>query len=342
MTTGQPPSYQYATIDDIPVALPKKPVRFVDEYRLFIRQSGKAYSTENTYVYWALFFIRFHKKQHPVKLGSKEVVEFLHFLITERHVSASTQKTALNALAFLYNQFLKKPLGDMKFSYAKKSPRIPAVFSHDEAVHIIQQLKDPVKMIAQLFYGSGLRLSEVIRLRVKDVDFAMHHLIVRDGKGNKDRTTLLPKSLIEPLRDQIQFVNAQFEQDMKNRVSPVYMPNALSRKYPSYARQLAWQYVFPSFALSVDPRANAIRRHHIYRGTVQRQIQQAIRAAGIHKQASCHTFRHSFATRLLQKGFDLRKIQQLMGHSDIKTTEIYLHVLDNLGNWVTSPIDGAI
>ncbi|GAB1261817.1 integron integrase [Aurantivibrio plasticivorans] len=326
-------------IEDIPPALPSKPTRFLDQFRLYMRTDGKSYSTEKTYVYWARFYINFSGKAHPTTLGTDAVRDFLTFLATQRNVSSSTQKTALNALAYLYNQFLKQPLGDIGFRYAKKPPRIPTVFSHDEAKRVIAELKYPSKLMAQLMYGSGLRISEAIRLRVKDIDFEQGYIVIRNGKGNKDRTTLLPKLAVDELKVQIGKVEKLLEDDIRNGVNPVYLPNALARKYPNYGRELAWQYVFPSQVLSVDPRAGVERRHHIHRYTVQRHIHDAIRKATIHKQASSHTFRHSFATRLLYKGFDLHKIQQLMGHSDISTTQIYLHVLDEIGNWVTSPID---
>lgn len=326
-------------IDDIPTPIPANPTRFIDQYRLFMRQQGKSYSTEQTYVYWSLYYIRFCNKDHPKTRGAEDVTAFLTDLVAQRYVSVNTQKTALNALACLYNQFLKQPLGELSFHYAKRPPRIPTVFSHQEAKRVIEVVHPSVQLIVQLFYGSGLRLSEALRLRIKDVDFAMRYIIVRDGKGNKDRTTLLPKSLVPALQLQIEVVRKSHELDLANGVSPVYMPYALARKYPKYAKELGWQFMFPSSSLSVDPRTELERRHHIHRCTVQKHVHGAIRAAKINKQASCHTFRHSFATRLLQKGFDLRKIQQLMGHSDIKTTEIYLHVLENLGDWVVSPMD---
>jgi integron integrase len=311
----------------------------IEYCRLFLRQQGKSYSTEKTYVYWALYYIRFCKKGHPKTRGAEDVTAFLTYLVTQRYVSVNAQKTALNALACLYNQFLKQPLGKLSFHYAKRPPRIPTVFSHQEAKRVIEVVHPSVQLIAQLFYGSGLRLSEALRLRIKDVDFAMSYIVVGDGKGNKDRTTLLPKSLVPALRQQIDVVRKLHEQDMADGVNPVYMPYALARKYPKYARELGWQFMFPSSSISIDPRAALERRHHIHRYTVQKHVHGAIRAAEIYKQASCHTFRHSFATRLLQKGFDLRKIQQLMGHSDIKTTEIYLHVIESLGDWVVSLMD---
>ncbi len=326
-------------MDGVPPPIPSKPTRLLDQVRLFLRKTGKSYSTEKTYIYWIKHFIRFCKKAHPKDRGAEDVTEFLTYLTTQRNVSVNTQKTALNALSFLYNQFLDQPLGELVFKYAKRPPRIPTVFSHEEAKLIIENLQSTSQLIAQLFYGSGLRISEAVRLRIKDIDLAMHYIVVRDGKGNKDRTTLLPKSLTTKLLAQIERVKIQHQKDLEANVGAVYLPNALARKYPNYPKELGWQYLFPSSSLSVDPRAGVERRHHVYRQSIQRQVHNAIRKAGIHKQASCHTFRHSFATRLLQKGYDLRKIQQLMGHSDIKTTEIYLHVLEEIGGWVVSPMD---
>jgi len=326
-------------MDGVPPPIPLQPTRLLDQVRLFLRKTGKSYATEKTYLYWIKYFIRFCDKSHPKDRGAEDVTEFLTYLSTQRQVSVNTQKTALNALVFLYNQFLNKPLADLSFRYAKRPPRIPTVFSHEEAKSVIDELQSTSQLIAQLFYGSGLRISEAVRLRIKDVDLAMNYIVVRDGKGNKDRTTLLPKSLTSKIKKQINRVNTQHQKDLEMNVGAVYLPNALARKYPNYAKELGWQYLFPSTSLSVDPRAEVERRHHIHRRTVQRQVHHAIRKAGIHKQASCHTFRHSFATRLLQKGYDLRKIQQLMGHSDIKTTEIYLHVLEDIGGWVVSPMD---
>ena len=326
-------------MDDVQIPLPARPVRFLDQLRAFIRLDGKTYATEQTYVYWATQFIRFHHKRHPRELGAEHVEAYLSFLALRRNAAPSTQKTALNALVFLYNRFLQQPLGDLSFKYARKPERIPAVFTHDEAMQIINLLAMPYRLMAQLMYGSGLRISEVVRLRVKDVDFQMNYLVVRNGKGGKDRTTLLPKTLVDALVVQIEYVKKLRQLDDTRDVDSVYLPHRLEKKYPKAGKALAWQYVFPASELAVDPRSDVIRRHHVYRGTVQRQVGIAIRNAQIQKQASCHTFRHSFATRLLQARYDLKQIQTLMGHTDIRTTEIYLHVLDELGNKVKSPLD---
>ncbi|RYG15375.1 MAG: integron integrase, partial [Chitinophagaceae bacterium] len=318
-------------MEDVKIPLPARPAKFLDKFRAFIRLDGKSYATENTYVYWARQFILFHDKKHPHEMDGKHVVEYLSDLSLRCNASANTQKTALNALMFLYNYFLKKPIEKLDFHYARKPKRTPTVFTHTEALTVIEKLDMPYKLMAQLMYGSGLRVSEVLRLRVKDVDFGMGYLIIRDGKGAKDRTTLLPKSLITDLQNQIFIVSKLLELDIARGVDAVYLPHLLERKYPSAGHSLEWQFIFPSSELSRDPRANAIRRHHLYSSTLQSHVKRAIKASRIYKQASCHTFRHAFATRLLQAKYDLKQIQTLMGHTDIRTTEIYLHVLDDLG-----------
>ena len=326
-------------MENVKTPLPIKPTKFLDQLRAFIRLDGKSYATENTYVYWVHQYILFHKKEHPAKMGSEQVTAYLSHLALVSNVSSNTQKTALNAIMFLYNRFLKKPIEKLDFHYAKKPQKIPTVFSHGEAMSVIDCLVMPYKLMAQLMYGSGLRISEALRLRVKDVDFAMGYIVVRDGKGAKDRTALLPKRLIIDLKNQVFVVSKLLEFDKARDVGPVYLPHALERKYPYAGRALEWQYFFPSANISKDPRVNVMRRHHLYSGTLQSHVKDAIREARIYKQASCHTFRHSFATRLLQAKYDLKQIQTLLGHTDIRTTEIYLHVLDELGEKVKSPLD---
>ncbi len=326
-------------MNDIPVSIPANPTRFLDKLRQFIRIQNKAYKTEKTYIHWAKRYIRFHHKRHPREMGADEVEQFLDHLALHEHVSKNTQKTALNALVFLYVQFLEIKLRELKYRYASKPPSIPVVFSHTEAESVINRLDHPYYLMAQLMYGSGLRISDCIRLRIKDLDFGMNVIIVRNGKGDKDRVTVLPGTLIEPLKEQISYVKQLHEHDIQNNVGEVYLPNALSRKYPSAARQTGWQYLFPATHLSVDPRSGTKRRHHIMDSTVQRAVKNAINACNIHKKSGCHTFRHSFATRLLESGYDIRTIQELMGHSDVKTTEIYTHVVKQGSKGVRSPID---
>lgn len=326
-------------MENVKIPLPLKPTKFLDQFRAFIRLDGKTYATENTYVYWVHQYILFHNKKHPTKMGAKHIEAYLSHLALVLNTAPNTQKTALNAIMFLYNRFLKTQVERLDFKYASKPHKTPTVFTHEEAIAVIECLVMPYKLMAQLMYGAGLRISEVLRLRVKDVDFAMGYIIIRDGKGAKDRTTLLPKSLITDLKNQIFVVSKLLEFDKSRNVGSVYLPHALERKYPYAGHALEWQFVFPSDNISKDPRINVMRRHHLYSGTLQSHVKDAIREARIFKQASCHTFRHSFATRLLQAKYDLKQIQTLMGHSDIRTTEIYLHVLDDLGDKVKSPID---
>ncbi|MGK0440577.1 MAG: integron integrase [Pseudohongiellaceae bacterium] len=324
---------------DIPIALERVRSPFFKDLRQFIRARGLAYSTEKTYVGWIRRFIMFSSKRHPKLMGAAEVEAFLSSLVVTHNVSVNTQKTALNALNFLYREYLKCPFEDINIHAAKVHRTIPIVLSHAEAQLIINQLQDPYRLLTQLMYGSGIRISEAIRLRVKDVDFSMNTLLVRRGKGNKDRVTVLPKSLLPRLRQQIAMALAQHAVDHSAGCGEVYMPFALARKYPKGSTEPAWQYIFPAQQLAPDPRSDKIRRHHVMDNSVQRQVREAVRRAGIHKKCSCHTFRHSFATRLLEKGYDIRTIQELLGHSDVSTTEIYTHVVKQGGMGVISPID---
>ncbi|MES2824362.1 MAG: integron integrase [Pseudomonadota bacterium] len=326
-------------MEDVKAPLPTTPIKFMDQFRAFIRLDGKSYATENTYVYWVRQFILYHQKQHPKDLDKTAIEAYLSHLSLSCDASPNTQKTALNALMFLYNRFLNKPIEQLNFKYAKKPVRTPTVFTHEEAMSVINAMAMPYKLMAQLMYGSGLRISEVLRLRVKDVDFAMGYIVVRDGKGYKDRTTLLPKSVITDLQKQVEVVEKLLAFDKASGIGGVYLPHLLEKKYPAASSSLGWQFLFPSADVSKDPRADVVRRHHIYSTTLQTHVKQSIKKSHIHKQASCHTFRHSFATRLLQAKYDLKQIQTLMGHTDIRTTEIYLHVLDDLGDKVKSPLD---
>lgn len=324
---------------DIPHDLPLKPIKFLDRLRLHIRQKRLAYSTEKTYVYWARLYILFHNKRRPETMGALEVEAFLNYLAVRRRVTVNTQKTALNALAFLYKSFLEQPFEGVQLTLASTPRKIPTVFSHTEALNVISYLDEPYRMMAQIMYGGGLRISEVLSLRIKDIDFSQRVIIVMFGKGNRHRRTILPTMLVDPLKTQIQFVKSQHTLDLASGYGSVYMPYALSRKYPNADTELGWQYLFPAKYLAEDPRSKAIRRHHILDRTVQKQVKTAIKKSGIHKHASCHTFRHSFATRLLENGYDLRTIQELLGHADVSTTEIYTHVLNRGGRGVVSPLD---
>lgn len=326
-------------MDDIPIKLPSEPLRFIDRLRALIRSQGLAYKTEKTYIFWILQFIRFHNKKHPEAMGENEVRTFLNHLVLNRNVAKNTQKTALNALAFLYKRFLQRELGDLRIKHASKNKRIPVVFSHQEANAVIGYLPDKYQLMAKIMYGAGLRINECLRLRVMDIDFEMSMILVRNGKGGKDRRTLLPQSLIEPLSKQIVYVKNLHDFDMANDHGEVYLPHALERKYPSAPFQLSWKYLFPADKVAPDPRSGVLRRHHLMDSTVQRQVKTAIHKADIRKHCGSHTFRHSFATRLLEKGYDIRTIQELLGHSDVKITEIYTHVINRGGSGVISPVD---
>ena len=326
-------------MDDVRDPLPLTPTKFMPRIRTYIRAQNLAYKTEKTYCFWIKRYIKYHNMQQPQDLGSQHVEQFLHHLAVVDNVSVNTQKIALNALAFLYNQFLEQPLLKLNITKAKTTRKVPTVFSHKEAMAIIQQLTSPWNLMAKLMYGSGLRTSEVINLRVKDIDFEQSMLIVRSGKGGKDRRTILPETLFADLKFQISHVVQMHEFDLKDGYGVVYMPNALGKKYSSAAKSLAWQYLFPSHKLSVDPRSKQIRRHHVYDRSLQKNVKKAIHKAHIAKHASCHTFRHSFATKLLEQGNDIRTVQELLGHADVKTTEIYTHVLHKGVLGVKSPID---
>jgi integron integrase len=327
-------------MEDVPIFVEPSSTRFVDRLRIFIRSQNKAYATEKTYVSWVLRFIRFHNKQHPEKMGDTEIEAFLTHLSVERHCSQSTQRTALNSIIFLFKQFMQREdIGQLKYIGSKKKPVIPTVFTHDEAISVISKVSDIYKLMLELVYGSGLRVSELIRLRVKDIDYGMNQIIVRDGKGNRDRITLLPKKLIERLKDQTKVVEIRHKQDLLDGYGEVYMPNALNRKYKNAAKELTWQYVFPSGRISRDPRSGIYRRHHLEKSVIGRHVYKAIREAKIYKKASTHTFRHTFATQLLLNGYDIRTVQELLGHADVATTEIYTHVIKQGKAGIISPID---
>lgn len=324
---------------DIPQPLNPNSLRFADQLRIFIRSRGLSLNTEKQYLYWTTHFIRFRNYTSRKEIDAQDIPTFLTYLVTQRNVSPNTQKAALNALVFLCKEYLQQSVDHLDFKRAKKATPLPTVFSHCEAMAVINELKHPAKLIAQLMYGSGLRINEALRLRVNDVDIKQRIMTIRGGKGNKDRTTLLPNTVIEDLATQLDFVKQQHSIDALNGHDEVYMPFALSKKYPTQAKSLGWQYLFPSKQISQDPRTNTLRRHHVTDSTIQRAVRNAIRKMNINKKASCHTFRHSFATRILERGGDLRTIQELLGHSDIKTTQIYTHVIGLHFSGTKSPLD---
>lgn len=315
-----------------------KPTKFLDQLRLLMRQQQLAYPTENTYLHWIRMFIRFHNKRHPKDMGAAEVDEFLSWLAAHRRVAPATQSIALNALIYMYRHQLGNDLGKLNFRRARPKRRIPQVLTHDEAMALIDRIHHPVRLIIQTMYGSGLRQAECLNLRVKDIDFGMHEIIVRQGKGGKDRRTLLPASITDELGLQVERVSQLHQVDRAQGYGDVYIPPALARKLPHACRETGWQFLFPSKNIAVDPSTGVLRRHHLHTSCIRKAIKKAAKEIALHKRVTSHTFRHSFATRLLERGYDLRTIQELLGHADITTTEIYTHVLNRGGRGVQGPL----
>jgi integron integrase len=311
-----------------------------DQVRDISRLRHLSARTEEAYWNWIKRFILFHRKRHPRELGSEEITGFLTHLAVDGRVAASTQNQAFNALLFLYRQVLKLDMPDIKGAVRARQPRkLPVVLTREETEAVIARLDHTNRLIASLLYGSGLRLMEAIRLRVKDVDFERGEIIVRDGKGEQDRMTMLPQSVHPTLAAHLDGVKRLHEQDVKAGYGEVYLPYALERKYKNAGREFRWQYVFPDSKLSNDPRTGKRRRHHVLEQNVQRAVKKAVKEAGINKNATCHTFRHSFATHVLEAGYDIRTVQELLGHKDVRTTMIYTHVLNRGGRGVRSPLD---
>jgi integron integrase len=314
-------------------------LRLMDQVRQTIRTLHYSYSTEQAYCYWIRFFIRYHRCRHPASLAARHVSQFLTFLAVHRNVSASTQNQAFNAIVFLYNKVLEQPLDRIEnVIRAKRTRRIPVVFSRSEIQALFNNLHQPYLLMAGLMYGSGLRVMETLRLRLKDIDFERKVILVREGKGSKDRVTILPDNLVESIECAIACTTGIHRQDLLEGYGEVHLPYALARKYPGEAKSLHWQYLFTASHRSTDPLTQREMRHHIFETSIQRAVKRAMQAAGIHKRASCHTFRHSFATHLLEDGYDIRTVQELLGHKDVKTTQIYTHVLKRGGNAVRSPV----
>jgi integron integrase len=313
--------------------------KLLDRVRWHLRVKHYSIRTEQAYLDWIRRYILFHSKRHPDEMGESEIAAFLTHLAVDSHVAASTQNQAFSALLFLYQQVLDRKLEFIDVERVRRPPKLPVVFTRTEARAVLAQLKGDYRIMAHLLYGSGLRLLECLRLRVKDLDFGYHQIAVREAKGMRERVTMLPQRLCRPLQAHLARVKELHRQDLAGGAGEVYLPNALHRKYPRAAREWPWQYVFPADKISIDPRSRETRRHHVGEKNLQNAVKRAIRAARIAKAASCHTFRHSFATHLLEKGYDIRTVQELLGHRDLKTTMIYTHVCNKPGLNIRSPID---
>ncbi len=313
---------------------------FLEKVRQLMRVQHYAIRTELSYIQWIKRFILFHDKRHPSEMGEAEVAAFLTHLSVDRNVAPATQGQALNALVFLYRKVLNRPLDEIHgIVRSKRKSKIPVVLTQLEVASLLSNLEGVHWLAGCLLYGSGLRLMECIRLRVKDVDFGRLSITVRQGKGGKDRVVTLARELVVPLQRHLESVKMTHERDLAEGFGRVYMPYALNRKYPHAAASWGWQYIFPATRRSIDPRSEVVRRHHMDESTVQRAVKIAVRKTGINRPASCHTLRHSFATHLLERGADIRTVQAQLGHSDVKTTEIYTHVIGRGGSAVISPLE---
>ncbi len=314
--------------------------KLLQQLRNIIRVKHYSRSTEKLYVSWVKKFILFHNKTHPKDMGEKEIREYLNYLAVEKHVAASTQNQALNAILFLYKEIIKKDIGWLKdIKRAKTKKNLPVVLTPGEVKEVLAKLEGPTFLIVSLLYGAGLRLSEALRLRIKDIDFSYLQLSIRDGKGAKDRFTMLPEKIIIPLKKHIEKVEILHKKDIKKGYGETILPNALAEKYPNAGKEFKWQYVFPSSRFVKNPKTGKLFRHHIYPTTIQRSVNYAAKKTGINKIITPHTFRHSFATHLLQNGYDIRTVQELLGHKSVKTTMIYTHVMNKGGMGVRSPLD---
>ncbi|MDO9302156.1 MAG: integron integrase [Anaerolineales bacterium] len=342
--------------------------KLLDQYRDVINLKHYSPRTGDTYILWAKEYILFHHKRHPKEMGAPEINQFLTHLASEKKISASTQNQVLSAILFLYRHVLHIELDEASLSEFRpqRAKTVPTVMSKDEVKRVFANLTGVNKLVSQVMYGGGLRVMETMRLRVKDIDFDNHQIIVRDGKGENDRVTILADAVIEPLQRHLKYVKLIHEKDLSDGFGSVYLPYALNRKYPNANKDWIWQYIFPALELSKDPhaqppspisalemgkgrdggalkmgegRAGGLRRHHLHESTVQKAVKEAARRAKVDKHVTPHTFRHSFATHLLQNGYDIRTVQELLGHKDVKTTMIYTHVLQRGGLAVKSPLD---
>ncbi len=321
---------------------PNPDLKLMDQVRQVLRYHHYRYRTEQTYCDWIIRYIKYHDcRKHPREMGKSEIESFLSHLASDLKVSASTQRQALNAIVFLYKQVLDMPVAEnIGHIRAKKYSRPPVVMTKSEVRHVFAQMKDNHLLMARMLYGCGLRLMECIRLRIQDLDFGRSLIYLRDAKGGKDRVTIFPKSVQEDMQLRVENVKRIHAEDLAQGFGNVYIPEALSRKYPNASREFRWQYVFPAKRLSNDPRtAGVMRRHHVLESGLQKAVKTAVDRAGITKRVTCHTFRHSFATHMLENGVNIRTVQDLMGHADVKTTEIYTHVMEKDISVVSSPLD---
>jgi integron integrase len=317
-----------------------KPKKLLEQVSESIRRKQYSRKTEQAYINWIRQYILFHNKRHPQDMGATEVEKFLTHLAVERRVAASTQNQAFSAILYLYKEVLKIPIPtDFQFIGAKKAKRLPIVLTQNEVQQVLRRMSGVAFLTAQLLYGSGLRIDEAIRLRVQSIDFEQRQILVRDGKGAQDRITMLPKCIVKSLQEHLLKVQNLHQTDLQKGFGRVYLPYALSRKYPNAEREWIWQYIFPSKRISASRDDGVMRRHHISSSTIQKAVREAAKAAKIGKHVTPHTFRHSFATHLLESGYDIRTVQELLGHMDVKTTMIYTHVLNRGPKAVHSPLD---